>query len=284
MPDTTTAQAQAPGVPRFEGKVAVVTGGASGMGRDSALRLAREGAAVVVAALPNDERAAETVALIEAEGGRALAVPTDVTSEADNDAMAQAAVDAFGRLDYCIAAAGISHAGYVSGEITEGEPLLGGAHCHVVHKPVEYWEKVLAVDLTGVMLTNRAVARRMIALDNGGAIVNISSGAAKAPIRGMGDYCVSKAGVWMLTPCLALELAPNRIRVNTVAPGLIETPMTLAVTSDEERLQRRVETTPLGRIGQPADIAEAALFLLSDQSSYITGQILHPDGGLFVGQ
>ena len=284
MTDAAPDQAQAPGVPRFEGKVALVTGGASGMGRESALRLAREGAAVVVAALPDDERAAETVALIEAEGGRALAAPTDVTREADCDAMAQAAVDAFGRLDYCIAAAGISHAGYVSGEITEGEPLLGGAHRHVVHKPLEYWEKVLAVNLTGVMLTNRAVARRMIALDNGGAIVNISSGAAKAPIRGMGDYCVSKAGVWMLTRCLALELAPNRIRVNTVAPGLIETPMTLAVTGDEERLQRRVETTPLGRIGQPADIAEAALFLLSDQSSYITGQILHPDGGLFVGQ
>ena len=146
-------QSQGPGVQRFEGKVGVVTGAASGMGRDSALRLAREGAAVVVAALPDDERAAETVALIEAEGGQSLAVPIDVTREADNDAMAQAAVDAFGRLDYCIAAAGISHAGYVSGEVTEGEPLLGGAHRHVVHKPVEYWEKVLAVNLTGVMLT-----------------------------------------------------------------------------------------------------------------------------------
>ena len=186
--------------------------------------------------------------------------------------------DAFGRLDYCIAAAGISHAGYISGEVTEGEPLLGGAHRHVVHKPVEYWEKVLAVNLTGLMLTNRAVARRMIELDNGGAIVNISSGAAKAPIRGMGDYCVSKAGVWMLTRCLALELAPNRIRVNTVAPGLIETPMTLAVTTDEERLQRRVEDDSAG----PS--RKAALFLLSEQASYITGQILHPDGGLFVGQ
>ena len=143
---------------------------------------------------------------------------------------------------------------------------------------------MLAVNLTGVMLTNRAVARRLIAQGEGGAIVNISSGAAKAPIRGLGDYCVSKAGVWMLTRCLALELAPNRIRVNTVAPGLIETPMTMAVTTDEERRQRQIEATPLARLGQPADIAEAALFLLSDQSSYITGQIIHPDGGLFVGQ
>ena len=283
MPDMPN-QSQSPGASRFEGKVAVVTGAASGMGRESALRLAREGAAVVVAALPGDARAAETVSMIEAEGGRAVAVPTDVTREADNDAMAQTALDAFGRLDYCIAAAGISHAGYVSGEISDGEPLLGGPQRHVIHKPVEYWEKVLAVNLTGVMLTNRAIARRLIAQGEGGAIVNISSGAAKAPIRGLGDYCVSKAGVWMLTRCLALELAPNRIRVNTVAPGLIETPMTMAVTTDEERRQRQIEATPLGRLGQPADIAEAALFLLSDQASYITGQIIHPDGGLFVGQ
>ena len=87
----------------------------------------------------------------------------------------------------------------------------------------------------------------------------------------------------MLTRCLALELAPHNIRVNTVAPGLIDTPMTLAVTSDEERKQRRIEAIPLGRLGQPADIAEAALFLLSDAASYITGQIVHPDGGVFVG-
>ncbi len=268
---------------RFQGKVAVVTGGASGMGRESSIRLGREGASVVVAGLPDDERGAETVSLVEEAGGNAVYVGVDVTREADCDAMAQAAIDHFGRLDLCIAAAGISHAGYVSGEVTEGEPLLGGSHRHVIHKPVEYWEKVLAVNLTGVMLTNRAVARRMIAQGDGGSIVNISSGAAKAPIRGMADYCVSKAGVWMMTRCMALELAPNQIRVNTVAPGLIDTPMTLAVTSDEERRQKRIEAIPLNRLGEPSDIAEAALFLLSDQSSYITGQILHPDGGIFVG-
>ena len=268
---------------RFAGKVAVVTGGASGMGRESSIRLGREGASVVVAGLPDDERGAETIAQIAAAGGEAVYVGVDVTKEADCDAMAQAALDHFGRLDFCIAAAGISHAGYVSGEVTEGEPLLGGSHRHVIHKPVEYWEKVLAVNLTGVMLTNRAVARVMLAQGEGGSIVNISSGAAKAPIRGMADYCVSKAGVWMMTRCLALELAPSGIRVNTVAPGLIDTPMTLAVTTDEERRQRRIESIPLNRLGEPSDIAESALFLLSDQSSYITGQILHPDGGVFVG-
>ena len=268
---------------RFTGKVAVVTGGASGMGREASVRLAREGANVIVAGLPDDERGAETVALVEDAGGQAVYVGVDVTREADCERMADAALAHFGRLDLCLAAAGISHAGYVSGEVTEGEPLLGGSDRHVLNKPVEFWEKVLAVNLTGVMLTNRAVARRLIAQGEGGAIVNISSGAAKVPIRGMADYCVSKTGVWMMTRCLALELAPNQIRVNTVAPGLIDTPMTIAVTSDEERRQRRIETIPLNRLGEPSDIAEAALYLLSDQASYVTGQILHPDGGLFTG-
>ena len=268
---------------RFQGKVALVTGGASGMGREASLRLAREGASVVVAGLPDDQRGSETVQMIADAGGQAIYIGADVSRENACDAAAQAAVDQFGRLDLCLAAAGISHAGYISGEVTEGEPLLGGAHRHVIHKPLEYWEKVLAVNLTGVMLTNRAAARRMARLGNGGSIVNISSGAAKVPIRGMADYCVSKAGVWMLTKVLAQELAPDGIRVNTVAPGLIDTPMTIAVTSDEERRQRRIEAIPLARLGQPEDIAEAALFLLSDAASYITGQILHPDGGIFTG-
>ena len=268
---------------RFEGKVAVVTGGASGMGREASIRLAREGAAVVVAGLPDDERGEETVQLISDQGGRAIYCGADISRERSCEAMAQTAIDEFGRLDLCLAAAGISHAGYVSGELAEGEPLLGGAHRYILHKPVEYWEKVLAVNLTGVMLTNRAVIRRMAAAGNGGAIVNISSGAAKVPIRGLGDYCVSKAGVWMLTKVLALETAPDGIRVNAIGPGVIDTPMTAALTSDEERRQRRIEAIPLRRLGEPADIAEAALFLLSDAASYITGQILHPDGGIFTG-
>ena len=268
---------------RFEDRVALVTGGASGMGRETSLRLAREGAAVVVAGLPDDERGPETVALIEAEGGRALYVGADVAREADCDAMAQAALDAFGRLDYCVAAAGILHARYVSGEIAPEDQNPDRSAGHLTSKPLEFWERVLAVNLTGVMLTNRAVAKRLIAQGEGGAIVNISSGAAKIPMRGSAEYSVSKAGVWMLTRCLALELAPHDIRVNTVAPGVIDTPMALAVSSDESRRQQLERTIPLGRLGEAADIAEASLFLLSAQSDYMTGQIIHPDGGLFVG-
>ena len=268
---------------RFENRVALVTGGASGMGRETSLRLAREGAAVVVAGLPDDERGAETVALIEAEGGRAVYVGADVAREADCETMAQAALDHFGRLDYCVAAAGILHARYVSGELAPEDQNPDRSGGHLTNKPLEFWERVLSVNLTGVMLTNRAVARRLIAQGEGGAIVNISSGAAKIPMRGSAEYSVSKAGVWMLTRCLALELAPHKIRVNTVAPGVIDTPMALAVSSDESRRQQLERTIPLGRLGEAEDIAEASLFLLSAQSDYMTGQIIHPDGGLFVG-
>ena len=268
---------------RFENRVALVTGGASGMGRETSLRLAREGAAVVVAGLADDRRGPETVAMIEAEGGRALYVGADVAREADCDAMAQAALDQFGRLDYCVAAAGILHARYVSGEIAPEDQNPDRSAGHLTNKPLEFWERVLAVNLTGVMLTNRAVAKRLIAQGEGGAIVNISSGAAKIPMRGSAEYSVSKAGVWMLTRCLALELAPHNVRVNTVAPGVIDTPMALAVSSDESRRQQLERTIPLGRLGEAEDIAEASLFLLSAQSDYMTGQIIHPDGGLFVG-
>ena len=268
---------------RFENRVALVTGGASGMGRETSLRLAREGAAVVAAGLPDDERGAETVALIEAEGGRAVYVGADVAREADCEAMAQAALDHFGRLDYCVAAAGILHARYISGELSAEDQNPDRSGGHLTNKPLEFWERVLSVNLTGVMLTNRAVARCLIAQDEGGAIVNISSGAAKIPMRGSAEYSVSKAGVWMLTRCLALELAPHKIRVNTVAPGVIDTPMALAVSSDESRRQQLERSIPLGRLGEAEDIAEASLFLLSAQSDYMTGQIIHPDGGLFVG-
>lgn len=268
---------------RFLGKVALVTGGASGMGAESSIRLAREGAAVAVVGLPDDQRGAEVVQQITDDGGQAIYVGADVSRESDCDAAAQAAVDAFGRIDLCIAAAGILHADYVSGEVSDRELAADRRDGFLINKPVELWEKVLSVNLTGVMLTNRAVARRMIDQGEGGSIVNISSGAAKIPMPGSAEYSVSKTGVWMLTRVLAQELAPHDIRVNTVAPGVIDTPMALALSQDEERRAAFERFVPLGRLGEAADIAEASLFLLSDHAGYITGQILHPDGGLFTG-
>ena len=270
-------------VQRFQGKVALVTGGASGMGAESSIRLAREGAAVAVVGLPDDPRGNDVVRQITDAGGQAIYVGADISREADCEAAAQAAVDEFGRIDLCIAAAGILHADYVSGELTEADLTPDRSTGYIINKPVEYWEKVLSVNMTGVMLTNRAVARRMIAQGEGGSIVNISSGAAKIPMPGNAEYSVSKTGVWMLTRVLALELAPHNIRVNTVAPGVIDTPMAMALSQDEARRAAFERFVPLGRLGEAEDIAEASLFLLSDQSSYITGQILHPDGGLFTG-
>jgi NAD(P)-dependent dehydrogenase (short-subunit alcohol dehydrogenase family) len=182
-----------------------------------------------------------------------------------------------------VAAAGISHALHVSGEPREGDRMARRDASFIINKPVEYWEKVLAVNLTGVMLTNRAVAKKMVDGGVRGSIINIASGAAKIPLPGSADYCVSKAGVWMLTKVLALELASHGIRVNAIGPGFIETPMTATMREDEANVRRIVETTPLGRLGQPEDIANTALFLASDESSFWTGEILFPDGGLFTG-
>ncbi|MFN0096054.1 MAG: SDR family NAD(P)-dependent oxidoreductase [Dehalococcoidia bacterium] len=266
---------------RLEGKVAVVTGGASGIGKACALRFAQEGADIVVADL-NPDRSAETVAEVRALGRRAIAIATDTSSNAANEALAEGALAEFGRIDVLVAAAGISHALYVSGSSpTEVRGERDAAL--LVNKPVEYWEKVINVNLTGVMLTNRAVARAMLAKGTKGSIVNIASGAAKIPIVGAADYCVSKAGVWMLTKMLAAELASQGIRVNAIGPGFIETPMTASVRANEERRRAIESSTPLGRLGQPEDIANTALFLASDEASFFTGEILFPDGGLFTG-
>jgi NAD(P)-dependent dehydrogenase (short-subunit alcohol dehydrogenase family) len=266
---------------RLDSKVAVVTGGASGIGRACAIRFAQEGADIVVADL-DEARAAETVAAVKVLGRRATFHRTDTSQEADCEALAEHAVATFGKIDALLAAAGISHALYVSGQQREGVAGTRDAAL-LVNKPTEYWEKVLNVNLTGVMLTNRAVARRMLAAGIGGSIVNIASGAAKIPIVGAVDYCVSKAGVWMLSKGLALELAPHGIRVNAIGPGFIETPMTASVRENEAAANSIRAGIPLGRFGQPEDIANTALFLASDESAYFTGEILFPDGGLFTG-
>ncbi|HJN91355.1 MAG TPA: SDR family oxidoreductase [Dehalococcoidia bacterium] len=267
---------------KLEGRVAVITGGASGIGRACAERFASEGADIVVADL-NADRGAETVVAVESMGQRASFVRTDTSKEADNEALAAAAIETYGTIDVLVAAAGISHSGYVSGEAGDFDRRADPTESYILNRPPEAWEKVMAVNLTGVMLTDRAIARRMIAAGHGGSIVNIASGAAKIPIPGAADYCVSKTGVWMLTKTLALELTGHQIRVNAIGPGMIETPMTVQAHSDEERRRQIENNTPLGRFGQPQDIANAALFLASDESSFTTGQMLHPDGGIFTG-
>lgn len=265
---------------RLEGKVAVVTGGASGIGRASAERFAAEGARIVIGDL-DETRGQQAAAELAGQGAQASFLRTDTSVEAECDALMDEAVRRHGRLDVLLAAAGISHALYVSGA-EPGEVRADRSAVGVLSKPTEYWEKVLNVNLTGVMMCDRAAARRMID-GGGGSIINIASGAAKIPIAGSAEYCVSKAGVWMLTKVLALEVAQFGVRVNAIGPGFIETPMTASMRANEEWVRRLVSTIPLRRLGEPEDIANTALFLASDESSYFTGEILFPDGGMFTG-
>ncbi len=265
---------------RMDGKVAVITGGASGIGRACALRFSEEGASVVVADLDPDR--AEAVAAELAHRGRQAAwTQVNTADPQQNEAMADAAVAAFGRLDACVAAAGISHAGYVSREIPEqaGQDFYLRGDRWLIEKSVESWQRVIDVNLTGVMLTNQSVARRMRG-SGGGAIVNIASVAGLMALPGGSDYCVSKAGVWMLTRCAALELNRYGIRVNAVAPGYTRTSMTASMTDSDEWVRERERETPLGRLGEPEDIANACLYLCSDEASFVTGEIICADGGL----
>ncbi len=261
---------------QLEGKVAVITGGGSGIGRACAERFAAEGASVVIGDI-NAETAAAAVAAIESKGGTAHAVHLNSASVDDNAAMFQTAVDKYGRLDAVVAATGLSHAGYVSGTATNR------ASTNLLDQSLEDWQRVMDVNLNGVMLANQHAARAMIAAGNGGTIVNIAPAAAKVPLRGAADYCVSKAGVWMLTKAFALEAAEYGIRVNAIGPGFIETPMTAAMRDTEEGSGRMTGMTPMGRLGEASEIANTALFLSTSESSYITGQIVFPAGGMFVG-
>ena len=264
---------------RLQDKVAIVTGGANGIGRACCVRFAEEGADVVVADL-DAEQGEETVRLVREAGRDARFIRTDTTSEADCLAMVQVAVDAFGGVDVCLAAAGIGFGGYVSGQTwrREGSP----ADWYITRQTLDSWQTVLDVNLTGVMLTDRAVAQRMIEQGRGGSIINIASIYAKRAPAGNSAYAVSKAGVWMLTKVAALELVQDRIRVNAIGPGYVETNMTLPAQEDEEVNRTLLADVPMGRLGQPREIADAALFLACDESSYFTGEILHPDGGYFT--
>ncbi len=271
---------------RLNGKVALITGGASGIGRACAELFAQEGADILISDL-HDEKGAAVAAAVEAFGQRAVYRHADTTSEADNETVAAATVSELGRLDICVAAAGVSHAAYDSGNVAPDEELMRRRYQApdeglITNRPVETWEKVIDVNLTGVMLTNRAAGRQMIERGEGGAIINIASIAGKHPAIASPEYSVSKAGVWMLTKSLALEFASHQVRVNAIGPGFIETPMTEASRADEQIRQRWLAMTPLGRFGLPEEVAYAALFLASDEASFYSGQILHPDGGFFT--
>ena len=267
----------------------MVTGGGNGIGRASAVRFAEEGARVVIADV-QEAAAAETLALVVAAGSSGATCVIDAASRLDNDDMAALAIERFGRLDIALTAAGISHGGYKSGDLEneiktfvdrmEKADTPGRSFLEVDR---DDWQRVLDVNLTGTLLAMQSCAARMIDAGNGGRIVTIASIAAKHPDAGPLPYVVSKAGVWMLTKKAARELAPAGIRVNAIGPGFIETNMTQVISlAPEDRRDQLMASIPMGRVGKPIEIANVALFLASDESSYMTGEIIHPDGGYFT--
>ena len=268
------------GIGRVAGKVIVITGGASGIGLACAKRLAVEGASLVLADLFVDQGEAAVEAIQGISSAKVQFVKTDVTSEEEQIALGQATIEGFGRVDGVVAAAGISNANYFEDRDYESrEPDEG----HVINKATSDWQKVLDVNLTGVMLTNKVMAKLMVESGIPGSIVNIASVAAKRPLVGAADYCVSKAGVAMLTQVLAAEMSQLNVRVNAIGPGFIETPMTQNIRADNEGNMMAMSMTPMGRYGLPVEIANTALFLLSDESSYFSGQTLFPAGGMYTG-
>ena len=258
---------------RLEGRIALITGGGSGIGRACAVRFAREGANVCAADL-DQAGAAETARQVEASGRKALALRVDTTDEAASNEMVRRCVETLGAIDVLVAAAGVGGARV---------PGTGSYQPYtVLDIPMDQFRRVIDVNLYGVLFSNRAVAHWMVENRRGGSIINLGSIMSRMPSTSA-PYSVSKAGVWMLTKCLAQELATHGIRVNAIGPGFIETPMTAALRDDASRSRWAMSVTPMGRYGKPEEVAATALFLASDDASYFTGELLHPSGGVFVG-
>ena len=250
---------------RLSGKVALVTGAAQGIGLACAQAFAREGAKVVLADL-NEDAGRREVLELRAEKLAASFVACDVSRKDQVDAAVRSAVDEYGKLDVLVANAGIVHAA----EFLDLEE--------------KDFDRVLAVNLKGVFLAGQAAARQMAKQGRGGSIINMSSVNAVLAIPNQVPYVISKGGINQLTKVMSLSLAvqyaPKGIRVNGIGPGTILTELArTAVLGNKEAERKILSRTPLGRMGEPAEVAQVAVFLASDESSYLTGQTIYPDGG-----
>lgn len=245
----------------LQGGVALVTGGGSGIGRAIALAFARQGTKVVVSDIAS-QACQETVALIRQAGGEAIAVTADVSQAQEVKALVASAVSAYGRLDYACNNAGIEGARVFTADYAEEE-----------------WERVLRINLKGVWLCMKYEIQQMLHQGRG-AIVNTASIAGMVGRPGSCAYGASKAGVIQLTRIAALEYAKNGIRVNAVCPGPVETPMLERLLQGQPHaVQDYLTSHPMGRLGQPHEIAQAVLWLCSDAASFVTGHALVIDGG-----
>jgi len=251
-------------VTRLSGKVALVTGGGTGIGRAIALAFAREGASVCVAGR-RLEKLREVIGEIQKQGGAGLAMECDVTRAREVERAVKGAVERFGRLNVLVNNAGVVHVSTVEG-ISEEE-----------------WDQLMTVNVKGPFLMARAVLPEF-RKGGGGVIVNIGSVLGLFAVKDRAAYCASKGGVTMLTKAMALDHAHENVRVNCICPSIVETDLLKGVFDESERgqawLKARLATIPLGRIGKPADVAEMAVFLASEESSWLTGAAIPLDGGI----
>ncbi|MBU2539947.1 SDR family oxidoreductase [Patescibacteria group bacterium] len=264
-------------------KVAIITGAKQGMGKAHALKLAKAGANVVVSDISQEE-CQIVVDEIKKAGGKAIAVKCDISNKTEVEQLVKKTVETFGKLDILVNNAGIC----------PFKPFL--------EMTEEEFSKVIDINLKGYFLCAQTAAKEMSrprpvvgrgsstaspsGAKSGGAIVNIASiamGQVGVGFQGLTHYCASKGGIVAMAEAMSLELAPLGIRVNTIAPGAIDTPMAASVKQDMKTLEATLSGIPLGRMGNPEEISNAVLFLASDESSYITGSVVVVDGGWLAG-
>jgi glucose 1-dehydrogenase len=247
---------------RLQGKTAVVTGAGTGIGQAIALAFAKEGASVVVDYVGSASVAEETLNKIGVKGGKSLGVAADVSNPDQVKGLIQQTLAAFGKLDIFVNNAGIEK------------------KFAFVDYPLEEWQKIVAVNLTGAFLCSQAAARQMIAQGGGGRIINISSIHEDLAFPLNAPYSATKGGIRMLMRTIAVELAPHQITVNNIGPGAIYTPIDKDIEMDPKLNEQILAEIPLGRWGKPEEVAQLAVFLASDDAAYITGSTHFIDGGL----
>lgn len=248
--------------PSLQGKVVVITGASTGLGRAMALRFGQEGAKVVVNYYNNGEKADEVVQEIKNSGSDAVAIQGNVMVEDDVKKLVQTAIDSFGKLDIMINNAGVEN------------PVPS----HEL--PLKDWDRVIGTNLTGAFLGSREALKYFVEHDVKGNIINMSSVHEMIPWPLFAHYAASKGGVKLLTETLALEYAPKQIRVNNIGPGAINTPINAEKFADPKQKADVESMIPMGYIGKPEEIAAVAVWLASDESSYVTGITLFADGGM----
>lgn len=248
---------------QFEGKVALVTGGSTGIGRVTALAFAREGAKVVVTNSSNIEKGQETIAMIKEIGGEAIHIKTDVSKAVEVEAMVNTVIKKYGRLDFAFNNAGC------------GDTLALTADL-----PEEEWDRTININLKGVWLCMKYEIKQMLT-QGVGVIVNMSSIIGLVGMKGSPAYTASKGGVVQLTRTAALEYAQSGIRVNAVCPSFIATPMNKRLLANSPELESNIKNNlhPVGRLGEPEEVAEAVIWLCSDAASFVTGHPMAVDGG-----